>query len=410
MPSHALAILIFGLILVLGCAQSTRPLNAAELDQTRSAAGPNNRAAIQLYQQLRQGKDGNLFFSPLSIAQAFAMCSEGARGQTAAQLNAFLSGGGAAGVDDIAAAYGAWGREIGGEHKDYELRVANALWLQKGRPFEKEFLAKLKKDFDAPPEEVDFQHAVSAAIKRVNDWVARNTDDKIKDILHDGDLDAQTKLVLANAIYFKGTWEHVFKKESTQPEAFHLAGGKEVQAPMMHMGSESFGYAEDDDVQVLEMPYKGRELSMLVILPKKADGLSSVENTLSADKIDGWAKNLESKKVIVTFPKFTVRSEFDLEKPLTALGVTDAFGRRADFSGMDGTHELYISKAIHASFVNVDEQGTEAAAATVIGMRAMAMPVKEQPKVFKADHPFTFVIRQTRTGGVLFMGRLAEPK
>jgi serpin B len=290
----------------------------------------------------------------------------------------------------------------------YQLVVANALWGQKGYAFKPDFTKLLEKSYGAGLNDVDFAQSKEAA-KTINDWVAKQTKDKIKDLIPEAAITDLTRLVLTNAVYFKSNWDNKFTKAATKDAPFKLSTDKSLDVPMMHQRSH-FGYVENDDLQVLELPYTQNELSMLVVLPRKDNGLADVEKTLTADIIEKWLKDKKHELVDVTMPKFTFSSEFGLAGTLKAMGMTDAFDAgKADFSGMTDKEKLCISAVIHKAFVAVDEDGTEAAAATAVMMTGSAMRV-EQPKTFLADHPFVFIIRHNATGEILFMGRLANPK
>lgn len=385
----------------VGCASWQRePIKAVVMEQKDQIGAPSRAVALSLYGQLRT-KPGNVFFSPFSIAEALAMTDVGARGQTAAQLKALLA------ADP--AAYGAWAREVNGKHAEYELHTGNALWVQQGEPFQAAFLNTLKDAFDAKPRTADFTRAAAAAVKEINGWIAEQTSGKITDLLDPHAIDAATKLVLANAIYFKGTWLHTFAKAATSPQPFHTTGGRDVQSAMMRQ-TQSFGLYQDEQLQVLEMPYKGNDLSMLVLLPRKPDGLGDLEKSLTAAKLATWSQGAQSQRVVVEIPKFTMRQTIDLVPVLKALGVNDLFAAgKADLSGMDGTRELFVSTVAHGAFVRVDEEGTEAAAATVVTV-TRAAAIAGQVQTFRADHPFLFVIRHNTSGGIVFMGRVTAPE
>jgi serpin B len=295
------------------------------------------------------------------------------------------------------------------EKPAYELLVANALWGQKGYEFKPAFTQLLQNNYGARLKDVDFAKTEQAR-KTINDWVAQQTKDKIKDLIPPGAVDNLTRLVLTNAIYFKGKWETKFAKEGTKDGQFKVTAEKSVDVPMMHQ-LHDFGYTENDDLQMLELPYIQNELSMVIMLPKKIDGLADLEKSLTAASVGKWLKEQRPTPVDVTLPKFTFSSEFMLKDTLKAMGMTDAFdGGKADFTGMTDKEKLFISKVIHKAFVAVDEEGTEAAAATAVVTTPTACPPPEEPKVFKADHPFMFLIRHNSTGEILFMGRVANPK
>jgi serpin B len=364
----------------------------------------NNEFAFDLYNQLRQ-KDGNLFFSPQSISTALAMTYAGARGDTAEEMAQALHF--CLPKTLLHPGFGALLRELNGEGKKrgYQLSVANALWGQKGEGFKDDFLQLTRDTYGAGLKQVDFAGDAEAARKEINAWVEKQTNDKIKDLLPPGTIDALTKLVLTNAIYFKGDWQSQFKKDQTRDEVFH--GASDAKVPMMHQTAK-FKYHDAGDLQLLEMPYGGKELSMVVLLPKKADGLAGLEKSLTADKLAGWLGKVSEQQVIVTLPKFKVTSEFSLNGALEALGMKKAFQMPgADFSGINGKDDLYIKAVVHKAYVDVNEEGTEAAAATgvVVGVKSLPPPKPE----FRADHPFVFLIRDTRNDSVLFLGRLVAP-
>jgi len=382
---------------------------AAEEAGPSPVAKGGNAFAADLYARLKEQK-GNLFFSPYSISSALAMTYAGARGDTAAQMAQVLHVDLA--PDKLHAAYGALTGSLNAAGKAgyFELAIANALWAQKGYPFIPEYLALVEKAYAAKVLEADFQKDAEAARTTINRWVEDQTRDKIKDLIPPGVLNDLTRLVLTNAIYFKGNWVHQFKDNRTQDGPFTLLGGERVQAPMMHQ-TEHFGYLETEAFQALEMPYKGGALSMVVFLPKKADGLGDFEKSLTAENLESWIPKIAYEEVIVTFPKFKMTSAFSLGGPLAAMGMKDAFSGAADFSGMSTKERFFLQAALHKAFVDVNERGTEAAAATAIIVGATAMPPPPKPKpVFTADHPFLFLIRDTRSGAILFLGRVMNPK
>jgi serpin B len=240
----------------------------------------------------------------------------------------------------------------------------------------------------------------------INAWVEDKTGSKIKDLIGQGVLEAATRLVLVNAIYFKGDWASPFDPGLTSPASFFVTPGKSVDVPMMSM-KYTFRYAEGEGLQILELPYGGNDLSMLALLPKEVDGLARLEASLSLENLDGWTKDLAEAEVQVSLPRFELSFPFRLDDTLKALGMPDAFSDKADFSGMDGSKDLFVGAVLHKAFVAVNEQGTEAAAATavVMMMKAVAFPAI----VFRADHPFVFLIRDNSTGSILFIGRVVNP-
>jgi len=376
----------------------------------------NNMFALELYAKLRS-QGGNLFVSPYSISTALAMTRAGARGRTASQMAQVLHFPAIAesappGPDQrqFASAYGQIIKDLNkrGEKGAYTLNVANALWGQKGFGFLKEFLELVRTNYGGQLNEVDFIGATEAARKTINAWVEKQTKGKIKDLLPAGVLDSMTRLVLTNAIYFKGNWARQFKKDRTQDAPFVLADGRKIEVPMMNQTAQ-FGYTETETLQGLELPYVDKELSMIILLPKEPDGLSKLEEVLTAENLSQWLARLYSREVVVSVPKFKVTTQFSLASVLQSMGMTDAFSSSADFSGMDGKKDLFISAVIHKAYVDVNEEGTEAAAATGVTMKLTSLGPSETP-VFRADHPFLFLIRDNKSGGILFIGRVMNPK
>ena len=398
------------LVLASGAfAVEEKPMAPAQ-DVAQVAEGCN-RFAFDLYARLKGG-EGNLFLSPYSISTALAMTYAGARGRTADQMAQVLhlpSSG-----EAVHAAYAALQNDLnaaGPGAPGYELIVANRLWGQKGHAFLPEFLALLEARYGAGLEQLDFARATEAARQTINGWVEEKTREKIKDLLKPGILNAMTRLVLTNAIYFKGKWAGPFNEKATREEDFFITPEKKVAAPLMHRTAK-FGYFEGDGLQALELPYQGDRLAMVVLLPKRnvppgaKDGLAAREASLSSEKVAEWIGKLRRRKVEVALPRFKTTAEFSLGDTLVAMGMTDAFGR-ADFSGMTGTRDLFISAVIHKAFVDVNEEGTEAAAATAVVIRPLNGG--GSPPAFRADHPFLFLIRDTKTGAILFLGRILDP-
>jgi serpin B len=364
-----------------------------------------NRFAFDLYAHLLR-QEGNLFLSPYSISTALTMTYAGARGQTADQMAKVLCL--PASREAVHVAYATLQRDLNaaGAKGAFDLVVANRLWGQKGYEFLSDFLALVEKNYGAGLEQVDFAGATEAARQTINTWVEKQTRDKIKELLKPGILDGrETTLVLTNAIYFKGKWSEEFDKKLTRDEDFFVTPEKKVTAPLMHQ-TETFGYFDGGEFQALELPYQGDRLAMVVLLPKAKDGLAALEASLSAEKLAEWVGKLHRREVQVALPRFKTAAEFSLKDTLVAMGMTDAFGD-ADFSGMDGKKDLVISAVVHKAFVDVNEEGTEAAAATAVVMGRAAMP--EPAPVFRADHPFLFLIRDTKTGAILFLGRILDP-
>jgi len=391
---------------IAGDAEETPPLATATADRAAVVEG-NNAFAIDLYGQLRT-QSGNLFFSPDSISTALAMTYAGARGDTATEMAKTLHF--TLPPLRLHSAMGSLLGDLNAPHDGYQLRMANALWAQQGHAFLDDFLKLTKSDYGAGFKQVDFKDATEAARLTINQWVEQQTDDKIKDLLQPGVLSSRTRLVLTNAIYFKGDWQTQFDKAQTRDEDFHLSAAQNVKASMMHREG-GFNYFDGGTFQILEIPYKSAELSMIVLLPKDVGGMFALEQSLTAPNTRQWLGQLRPvPKVIMTLPKFKMTQQFELQDTLGAMGMTLAFDAHADFSGMTGNREFYISAAIHKAYIDVNEEGTEAAAATAVVMRSMMARMQQPaPPVFRADHPFIFLIRDNRSGGILFMGRVTDP-
>ncbi len=339
------------------------------------------------------------------------MTRAGTRGDTAAEMDKTLHFD--LPQDKLNAGFADLIKQINGaadQKRAYELRTANALWGQKGYAFNPDFLKTAKDDYGGGLNDVDFVGATEQARKAINDWVEEQTKQKIKDLLKPGSLTVDTRLVLTNAIYFNGTWADPFKKDATHDEPFRLGADKKVDAPLMHQTGH-YGYLDGDGFQALELPYKGGELSMVVLLPKKIDGLADLETGLTADKLAGWVGKMHRQKVIVTLPKFKTTQQMGMKDILSKMGMPSAFTPgKADLSGIaESKDRLWISDVIHKAFVDVNEEGTEAAAATGVIFTATSAVIEPPPPEFRADHPFVFLIRDTRNDDILFLGRIADP-
>jgi len=400
-------VLLAVMVLVSAVAAQTQTGNGEAM-----VAEGNNKFALALYDKLRAEK-GNLFFSPYSISTALAMAYAGAKGQTQTQMAEAMRF--PVRVKDVNECkfHSVFGQIIKslntrGAEGSYELAVANALWGQKGYSFLKEYLQLVETNYGGGLNEVDFAGDTEAARQTINNWVQRKTKDKIKDLIPRGMLSSDTRLVLTNAIYFKGKWARQFEKELTRDGPFTLLDGQKIDVPMMRQ-TEEFRYMEAEDFQALEMPYVKDELSMIILLPKKVDGVVDFEKKLTNENLSRWLSELHKQKLVASIPRFKMAQQFGLADTLQAMGMTDAFSAQlADFSGMTGTRDLFISAVVHKAFVDVNEEGTEAAAATGVGMAMTAAP--QRMPVFRADHPFIFLIRDNKSGSILFIGRVMKPE
>jgi serine protease inhibitor len=401
------------LLLGTGCAAGRGATPAPAPAMATAPGAGESRFAARLFGQLR-AEPANLFFSPTSIRTALALATAGARGETAAQLRAAAAlPDGEAAHEELGAQQQRWAGFSGVDaaaHPGIVLRVANRLWGQSGRPFLPATLALLRDRYRAPLAEVDFAADPEAARRQINGWVDQETAHKIPELLGPDTIRRITGLVLTNAIYMKAEWQFPFLDSATHSEPFHRRDGDEP-VQLMHQ-TEGFAYAAVDGYQLLELPYRGGELVMDVILPPSADALPRLEQQLVDGALPGWLRQLDGKHklVEVALPRFHARSQLELIPALRALGAVLPMETTADFSGFDGTRQLYIGVVAHEAVVDVGEKGTEAAAATGIVKELTSLrvyPVK--PIVFRADHPFIYLIRDRSSNAILFLGRLADP-
>ncbi len=382
--------------------------DVAETDLAELVAG-NSAFAFDLYQAIGEG-DGNLFYSPYSISLALAMTYAGARGETEQQMADTLHH--TLPQDQLHPAFNALdlalaSRGEGAEGQDgggFRLNIVNSIWGQTGYSFLPAFLDTLAENYGAGLRLLDFVKAPEESRGTINDWVSEETEGKIEDLLPPNSITPETVLVLTNAIYFNAAWSHPFDEELTHDGPFSLLDGGQVTVPMMEQ-TEYFGYAEGEGYQAVELPYDGGELSMVILLPE--DGrFEEFVRALDAQQVASIAKDINPQGVHLTMPKFTYESSFRLKKALAAIGMPAAF-TAADFSGMDGTRNLFIDDVFHKAFVSVDEAGTEAAAATAVVVALTAAP--SPPIEVTVDRPFVFVIRDIETGALLFVGRVVNP-
>ena len=385
-----------------------------EMDETELAelVNGNSRFAFDLYQALR-AEEGNLFYSPYSISLALAMTYAGARGETESQMAEALH------FDlpqaSLHAAYNALDQTLAARgqienneetEETFRLNIVNSLWGQEGYSFLPEYLDLLALNYGAGLTLVDFMQDPEAARQLINDWVNEQTEGRIDELIPQGAIEVLTRLVLVNAIYFNAQWAYQFEQAQTGPGPFYLLDSSQVSTPMMNQ-TEIFPYARLDGYQALEMPYKGHELSMVVLLPDQ-ERFEEFEAGFSLDTLQTTLASLSPHNLDLNFPKFEFDASFQLADTLDGMGMHDAFIEGvADFSGMDGTRDLLITDVIHKAFVSVAEEGTEAAAATGVVVGVTSMP--PEPVEVKVDRPFIFLIRDIETGAILFMGRVTNP-
>jgi serpin B len=385
------------------------PNHTADSNDIKEAVVGNTDFAFTLYGKLRNDPNatkpkGNLFFSPYSISTALAMTYAGARGETEKQMANALHF--TLPNQRLYNAFGTLQKQLVQDEKSrgYQLLLANALWGPKSVTPLKEFLDLNQYYYGAGFSQLDFANETEKSRQIINHWVEEKTKEKIKELIPQGGVDRLTLLVLTNAIYFKGEWKTKFETKDTKRADFAISAKDKVEIDLMHI-TENFKYYADKRLEVIELPYKGDELSMLVFLPKETEGIKEIENTLTAKSINVLLSKMETTKVDVYFPKFKMTwGTFSLNNALIALGMRDAFGAGADFSGIYGGRGIWISNVFHKAFIEVNEEGTEAAAATAVVMMKVALNIE-----FRADHPFIFIIKDNRSGSILFMGRVMNP-
>jgi serpin B len=386
------------------------PSPQVDEDQLAMLVSANNDFAFDLYRAITADEDGNLVYSPFSISMAFSMVYPGARGNTEAQMRqvmgllsqdihheAFNY------LDQILASYAEDAAQNEDAGEPFQLNIANSVWGQRDFPFREEYLEVLARHYGAGMRIVDFASEAEAARLAINAWIEEQTEDRIQDMVPPGMIDAMTRLVLVNAIYFKGAWMFPFDEDATQDGAFTLLDGSRIEVPLMERASSRISYFEGDGYQGAFLPYNNSPIDMLVILPDDGQ-FETIEEMLQSDFLSELRELAFERDVHLVMPKLDFETDLDLAKLLSSMGMTDAFGP-ADFSGISEGGGLYISDALHKANITVDEEGTEAAAATVIAMRESMVESAE----LKLDRPFLFSLQDRETGTILFLGRVLDP-
>jgi serpin B len=394
-------VLLLVTCLAVGCDERTP--SVARLPITKDAqtlADGNSEFAFDLYHQLAKQSDGNLFFSPYSISTALSMTYAGARGTTETEMANVLHFSLAQPQQHLAAQVLI--SNFSGSGRDYQLSVANRIWGRNDVEFVPPFLDITREQYYAELARLDFAAQTEASRKEINQWVEDNTNRKIVDLVKPGGIIPQTVIVLTNAVYFKGNWAQQFDKQDTHDDDFHLSATDTIKVPLMYQ-SDDLPFVENDTIKMIELPYEGDDLSMLVLLPKEGKNLSDITPSLTLANLQKWRASLAEKEVDVWLPRFKVTSEFELSETLKAMGMPTAF-EAADFTGMSSAGAA-ISQVLHKAFVEVNEEGTEAAAATAV---ILAESASLAPS-FRADRPFVFVIQDKATGSILFMSRIVNP-
>jgi len=374
----------------------------------------SNDFSFEMYSELATDGGDNVFFSPHSITTALGMAFEGARGLTAEEMAGVLNF-----PTDNETRWSmmeAYQEYFNSDCDSYDLSTANAYWLRDGESLLESYRVAIESYYLAHGDELDFRHDSQGSTDTINAWVEEQTNGRIKDLISPSMIDLTTYLIITNAVYFKSDWKYQFNETATEDKIFYMEGGGKIQTPMMHMHDDTIGlnYTENADVQMLQLPYNGGELSMCILLPKD-DDLGTRESNLNSDYLMSLMDDLSPEEVDVYIPKFKFEQKYELNDMLIDIGMPSAFDpETANFTGIaaDG-HALSISKVIHQSFVEVNEQGTEAAAATAVIMVDFATPgggSAPQPIVFNANHPFIFFIQHEETGQILFMGKVGNPQ
>ena len=400
------AITLLLIAILLGCSQTqTADDTQATAEGVNEVIKANNQFAFSLYKELRNDSE-NIFFSPYSISAALAMTYEGAKGKTAEEIQKIFD----FPADDISrrSSFAKIYNDLNKNENKYDLSTANALWGQRNFSFEEEYIKTVKDYYAGKLENLDFKTEAEESRKIINKWIEQQTNNKITDMIPSGAIDSLTRLVITNAIYFKGDWLIEFDKKNTRDQDFKISEGSEIKVPMMGLRGEKaeFSYAETDDVQLIELLYQGEEISMLVILPKEGT-LDDFEKSLDYEKLSELKNQLEKQRVDVYLPKFKFETKSMLKQALSGMGMPTAFSEYADFSGMTNQERLKIAEVIHQAYIDVNEEGTEAAAATAVVMKTVS--ISPIIPVFRADSPFIFLIQQKDTGNILFMGRVLNP-
>lgn len=402
-------------IAVLGASLSGQPSEASREGNEQGAGEhslqkvvqANNAFCFDLYSELNQDEEGNIFLSPYSISVALAMTYEGAKGKTEEEMKEVLHF-----PEDrkLRNGYRSFHEQMKKDADAYRLTASNAVWRQEGSPMVQTYLDRIENYYGGGVREVDFKEDPQGVTKRINDTIAEETEDMIEGLLPRGAITPSTKLVLTNAVHFKGEWLHAFDTSATAGRDFHLSSGNTVNVPMMKMvPKEKLSYAELDELKLLELPYKGKAFSMFLLLPKEGSSLEELESTLRVERLNAYKDSLAPTDLrSVTLPKFRSECKYGLKPVLSHMGMKTAFTPKADFSGIAKGAGFRIDQVIHQARIEWDERGTEAAAATAVTTRVSKRA--ELPPFFKADRPFLFMVQANESGKILFMGRVKDPR
>ncbi|XP_025221165.1 serpin B11 isoform X1 [Theropithecus gelada] len=390
-----------------------------------SLSTANVEFCLDVFKELNSNNIGdNIFFSPLSLLYALSMVLLGARGESAEQLEkvlhfhhtvdslkpGFKDSSKCSQAGRIHSEFGVLFSQINQPDSNYTLSIANRLYGTKTMAFHQQYLSCSEKWYQARLQTVDFELSTEETRKTINAWVENKTNGKVTNLFGKGTIDPSSVMVLVNAIYFKGQWQNKFQERETVKSPFQLSERKNVTVEMMYqIGTFKLAFLKEPQMQVLELPYVNNKLSMIILLPVGTANVKQIEKQLNLRTFHEWtsSSNMMEREVEVHLPRFKLEIKYELNSLLKSLGMTDLFNQvKADLSGMSPTKGLYLSKAIHKSYLDVSEEGTEAAAATGDSIAVKSLPMRAQ---FKANHPFLFFIRHTHTNVILFCGKLASP-
>lgn len=367
-----------------------------------------NDLSFDLYHTMNSDLPVNEFYSPLSISAAFAMTYAGAEHKTANEMRKVLNYGPQ--NSQFHALYGEMLDSLSQKSESFEMNIANAIWVEENFKLLKKYKKIVTKKYRSESQLLDFINGPDASRKIINNWVEYHTNDKIKDLIPEGMLNADTRMVLTNAVYFNAEWSNMFNEAMTKKDVFHLLDGSETSCDMMYQ-RHYYAYSNSPTHEIIEIPYKGYDYSMLIVLPQTYQGLKQQAKSLSSEVLKQHDENKKTEDILLYMPKFKLESEYELASILKKMGLQEAFSFNADFSGISGQKDLFISDAVHKAFIEVDEKKTEAAAATGLIMKLTSMaPVQKAPLEFRVDHPFTFMIRHDKSKAIIFIGQLTEPE
>ncbi len=389
------------LVLVISIYYMQNETSSNVIGEVEEAVDAYNSYAFKQYNQYADNEEVNIFFSPYSISTCLSMIYEGARGETAKEMQQIFEW--STNPEDRVSSTAYIYNKINNPENECEIHSANAVWAQEEYPFTEEYINVLEAGYGGKAVNIDFRQS-DRARNQINEWVELRTNNKIQDLFEEGMINADTRMVLTNALYFRGDWKHQFYPGKTRNTMFNVSSVEQVSVDMMNLRDKWFNYTETDMVQVLEMDYLGEDYSMIIILPKETD-LEMIENSLDYDAFSGLVEDLEEREMVLSIPKFSLETKYKMNEGLSDLGMSQAFTPSADFSGVSTQDNLWLGYVVHQTYVSVGENGTEAAAATG-GIFTLSMPRGIR---FRVDHPFIFAIMEKETGLILFMGRVIDP-